>query len=104
MDPKVQLMLDSVYADLKATDGTDISSRVKWQEYARLNNCTHMNDYTEFWKRAAKERDAVRHAEFDTEARRKDIVEAYRKIEGGYRPTRRDAPDDMPVVDRFIPR
>lgn len=44
------------YKDLRAADGTDISSRSKHREYMRRNNLTTMDDFTEQWKRDAKER------------------------------------------------
>ena len=46
---------DRSYEGLKATDGTDISSRTKHREYMRRHGLTTADDYTETWKRAEKE-------------------------------------------------
>ncbi len=47
---------DRHYDGLRATDGTDISSRAKHREYMRVNNLTTADDYTQTWERQAKER------------------------------------------------
>jgi hypothetical protein len=49
---------DRSYAGLRATDGTDISTRSRHREYMKRNNLTTADDYTDTWARAAKEREA----------------------------------------------
>jgi len=52
----VQIVGDSHYEGLRATDGTDISSRAKHREYMKIHGLTTADDFTETWKKAAKER------------------------------------------------
>ena len=53
---RVHLQTDAGFDGLRATDGTDISSRSKWEAYMKDNSLTLVNDYRETWDRAAKER------------------------------------------------
>lgn len=102
---RLQLMTDGHYAGLRASDGTDIGSRARWQAYARQRGLTHMSDFKEHWQKKAKERAAVARGEHDVEARRRDVAEAYRKVEAGYRPRREQVdPREWGVVERFIPQ
>lgn len=48
---------DRHYDGLRAPDGTDISTREKHRAYMKANNLTTMDDYTESWAKARKERD-----------------------------------------------
>ena len=41
---------------LRATDGTDISTRAKRDEYMRLNGLAHADDYREAWPAADERR------------------------------------------------
>lgn len=50
---------DRHYDGMRATDGTDISSRSKHREYMRANSLTTADDFTQTWKDAAKERERV---------------------------------------------
>lgn len=43
---------DRSYDGMRATDGTDISSRTKHREYMRANNLTTMDDYKGHFDRA----------------------------------------------------
>lgn len=47
---------DRHYDGLKATDGTDISSRSKHREYMKKNGLTTADDFKETWSRAAQQR------------------------------------------------
>lgn len=58
-DAKVHLQTDAGFDGLRATDGTDISSRTKWETYMRANNLSLTNDWRETWAKAAKEREAA---------------------------------------------
>jgi hypothetical protein len=70
---------DRIYDNLRATDGTDISSRRKHQTYMKQNGLTIADDFKNEWKQKAKER-----ADFfqgkDT-SRRDDIGRAMYKLE-----------------------
>lgn len=48
---------DRHYDNLRATDGTDISSRAKHREYMKINGLTTVDDFKETWAKAAKERE-----------------------------------------------
>ena len=50
------LTSDAIYDGLKATDGTDISTRTKHREYMRRNGLTTMDDFKGTWEQAAKQR------------------------------------------------
>jgi hypothetical protein len=47
---------DRHYDGLKASDGTDISSRTKHREYMKANGLTTIDDFKGVWENAAKER------------------------------------------------
>lgn len=51
---------DSSYDGMRATDGTDISTRSKHREYMRANNLTTMDDYKETWSKAKAQRELYR--------------------------------------------
>lgn len=71
---------DRIYDGLQASDGTDISSRSKHREYMKRNNLTTIDDFTETWKRDARER-ADRIAGVDP-TRKQDIADAIEKLGG----------------------
>lgn len=47
---------DRVYNDMKATDGSDISSRAKHREYMKRNGLTTADDFKETWAKDAQKR------------------------------------------------
>lgn len=49
---------DRNYTGLRATDGTDISTRSKHREYMRARGLTTMDDYHDEWGAVAKRRAA----------------------------------------------
>jgi hypothetical protein len=49
---------DRHYDGLRASDGTDISTRSKHQAYMKANNLTIADDYKETWAKARAEKDA----------------------------------------------
>jgi hypothetical protein len=51
---------DRLYEGLRASDGTDISTRTKHREYMRRHGLTTMDDFRDTWDRAEKEREAYR--------------------------------------------
>jgi hypothetical protein len=74
------LTSDAIYDGLKAPDGTDISTRAKHREYMRRNNLTTMDDFTETWKQAARERE--RSMAGEDPSRVHDVVRAIHKLGG----------------------
>lgn len=50
---------DRHYDGMRATDGTDISSRSKHREYMRANDLTTVDDYTNTWAQAETKRREV---------------------------------------------
>ena len=52
----VEIIGDSHYEGLRATDGTDISSRAKHREYMKTHGLTTMDDFKDEWKKAAEKR------------------------------------------------
>ena len=71
---------DRHYQDLRATDGTDISSRAKHQAYMKAKGLTTADDFTQTWKKAAQER-AQSLAGVDS-SRAQDVANAIRKLGG----------------------
>lgn len=61
------------YSNLKATDGTDISSRTKHRNYMKANGLAMMSDYTEYWKKAEKQREEKKSGRADSK-QRKEII------------------------------
>jgi len=51
---------DRHYDGLRATDGSDISTRSKHREYMKRNNVTTMDDYKSTWDHSVKAREAYR--------------------------------------------
>jgi hypothetical protein len=48
---------DRSYDGLKATDGTDISSRTKHREYMKANNLATVDDFKQTWAKAQQQRE-----------------------------------------------
>ena len=68
------------YDGLRATDGTDISTRSKHQAYMKANNLTTADDFSQTWKRQAEQRAAVMTGHDTT--RKNDIAHAIEKLGG----------------------
>jgi len=75
--PGLGSVSDRHYDGLRATDGTDISSRAKHREYMRRNNLTTIDDFTQTWANAAKARLENRDPQ-----RREDVERAIHKLGG----------------------
>jgi hypothetical protein len=75
---QVHLQTDAGFDGLRATDGTDISSRTKWERYMKANGLTLTNDFRETWQRAAKEREAA--ATIGSGSGRAERVETLRRV------------------------
>jgi predicted nucleic acid-binding Zn ribbon protein len=69
---------DRHYQDMRATDGTDISSRAKHQAYMKAKGLTTADDFKDTWAKAAKER-AQSLAGVDS-SRAQDVADAIRKL------------------------
>lgn len=48
---------DRSYDGMRATDGTDISTRSKQREYMKANNLTTADDFKETWAKAKESRE-----------------------------------------------
>ena len=56
-DARNILASDAIYDGLRASDGTPIDTRTKHREYMRRNGLTTIDDFTDTWKHARKQRD-----------------------------------------------
>ena len=55
--PRAQTATEElIYGGVRATDGTDISSRTKRREWMKQNNLADADDFKGVWERAEKER------------------------------------------------
>lgn len=68
------------YDGMRATDGTDISTRAKHREYMKAHSLTTADDFASTWKRAAQERAARLQGE--DPQRRHDIAQAIARLGG----------------------
>lgn len=71
---------DRHYDGLRATDGTDISTRAKHRAYMKAKNLTTADDFAGTWKRDAEQR-KERLAGTDP-TRAKDVAAAIQKLGG----------------------
>jgi len=71
---------DRHYDGLRATDGTDISSRTKHRRYMRLNNVTTIDDFKGSWNKAQQQRDEYRTGKRGT-VTKEDIGRAIHELE-----------------------
>lgn len=69
---------DRHYDGLRATDGTDISTRKKHREYMKRNNLTTADDFTATWARAKRERE--HYMQHGGSVRRQDIEAAMYRV------------------------
>jgi len=67
------------YAGMRASDGTDISSRAKHRAYMREHNLTTMDDFNGQWQRQARERQE--RLQGDDTTRRADIAAAVEQLQ-----------------------
>lgn len=67
---------DRHYDGMRATDGTDISSRTKHRNYMKKNNLTTIDDFKQTWDKAGTERAKFRAGEHQDATVRKDIISA----------------------------
>lgn len=74
LNPHHLIIGDRYYDGLRATDGTDISTRTKHREYMKANNLTTIDDFEPQWKREAEKRDRYYRGERGTGAITRDDV------------------------------
>lgn len=77
-EEKVHFLTDTPFDGLRATDGTDISTRKRHVEYMRAHGLTLMSDFKETWANAEKQRMQLKTpgAGGDRERRREAILKA----------------------------
>jgi predicted nucleic acid-binding Zn ribbon protein len=78
--PALGVVGETHYDGLRATDGTDISTRAKHRAYMKANNLTTVDDFRDTWKKNARERE-LRMQGMDT-ARASDLASAIDKLGG----------------------
>lgn len=71
---------DDLYQGMRASDGTDISTRAKHRAYMKANNLTTADDFKETWAKQEKERAAALAGE--DKDRAQDIANAIHKLGG----------------------
>ena len=64
------------YDNMRATDGTDISSRTKYKDYLKAAGLTPTSDFKNEWAQAAKKREEVFKGTNDKKQRREAIERA----------------------------
>lgn len=79
-DSRNNIVSDLYMDGVRATDGTDIGSRRKRKEYMKARGLVDTDDCKGIWEKARKERDDFYSGNWDTEARRRDIVESMREL------------------------
>lgn len=79
---------DRSYVGLKATDGTDISSRSKHREYMKRNGLTTADDFTQTWDKAQQQRAAYFQGKGGGAVSREDIGRAIHQLESAQRKRR----------------
>lgn len=78
---RVPVTTDRYMEGIRATDGTDISSRQKRNEWMKRNNFVDVSDCQGMWAKAAKEREAISQGKHDKAARREAIGRAIHQLE-----------------------
>lgn len=66
---------DRHYDGLRASDGTDISSRTKHREYMKRHGLTTADDFKDTWAKAQREREEYRMGSRVDSELRKEITE-----------------------------
>ena len=79
---------DRHYEGLKATDGTDISSRTKHREYMKRNGLTTVDDFKNEWADASKKRADYYQGKGGGAVTREDIGRAIHQLENAPRKKR----------------
>lgn len=77
---RLQVVGDSYYDGLQATDGTPIDSRTKHRAYMKERGLALADDFKGEWERAAQQRANMEHSHSE---RMRDIVEAAHDVRSG---------------------
>lgn len=81
VDVRQPVYTDRYMEGVRATDGTDISSRQKRNEWMKRNDFVDVSDCQGMWAKAAKEREAIAQGKHDKAARREAIGRAIHQLE-----------------------
>ena len=73
---RVDVVTDLYMDGVAATDGTDIGSRKKRRAYMQAHGLADADDFKGEWAKADRERQAMRHGNFDTRERKEAIARA----------------------------
>lgn len=76
---RLELNLDTHYEGTRATDGTDVSTRRRHEEYRHIHGLAMAQDYKETWKGAAAKRDALATGNQPTKPIREAVERAWVK-------------------------
>lgn len=71
----IHVQTDAGFDNLRAPDGTDLSSRSKWKQYMHDHNLTIASDFKDTWAQAQKQRDAVARGESFDRKRRIETIQ-----------------------------
>jgi len=72
--PRVEIMTGTFYEGTRATDGTAIDTRWKYNEYMRQNGVTHASDFTHTWEKAQSRRERIARGEALPDRDRKEAI------------------------------
>jgi len=81
LSPHHLIMGDRHYDGLRATDGTDISTRAKHRAYMKANNLTTMDDFQGQWTKEAQKRAEYYRGKGHGAVSRDDVARAIHQLE-----------------------
>lgn len=81
LNPHHLIIGDSHYDGLRATDGTDISTRAKHREYMKQHGLATMDDFGGQWKDEAKKRAEYFQTGKGGATRKEDVARAITELE-----------------------
>jgi len=73
-EARVHLQTDEGFDNLRASDGTNLTSRSKWKRYMRERGLTMTSDWKGTWAAKAKERADVAEGRGGDHTRRKEVL------------------------------
>lgn len=86
LNPHHLVLGDRHYDGLQATDGVDISTRIKHREYMKQRGLTTVDDYSGEFTRQTEQRARYRQGQPGTGAvRKEDLARAIHQLESGRR-------------------
>lgn len=80
-EARLQISMDTHYDGLRTTEGIDIGSRRKHQQYMKDNGLTLADDYRQSWADARKQRDDFFTGNSGKEERREAIAKAIHSLQ-----------------------